>query len=200
MSATNRGQDRRKDDAYYTPAWVTRLLMEHVIDLNVFTEGSCLEPSAGDGAIVSEVSAYCVAAGYRTPPLWFLRELDPEKEAAISHWGEVRIGDWLAMDEPYGFDNCIMNPPYNQAQQFVEKAVDLCADVYALLRLNYLGSVKRNAFLRKSTPDVYVIPNRPSFTGKGTDATEYAWFHWGSNSLGGSLTVLPTLPKADRTK
>lgn len=32
--------------------------------------------------------------------------------------------------------------------------------------------------MRSHTPDIYVLPNRPSFSGKGTDSIEYAWFVW----------------------
>lgn len=31
------------------------------------------------------------------------------------------------------------------------------------------------------TPDVYVMPKRPSFTGSGSDATAYAWMAWQKN-------------------
>lgn len=47
-----------------------------------------------------------------------------------------------------------------------------------LLRLNWLASQKRAFWLRKNTPSVYVLPKRPSFTGKGTDATDYCWAVW----------------------
>lgn len=46
------------------------------------------------------------------------------------------------------------------------------------LRLNFLGSKKRCKWLQADMPDVYVLPNRPDFTGDGGDATEYAWFVW----------------------
>ena len=49
--------------------------------------------------------------------------------------------------------------------------------VVMLLRINFLGSKKRYGFWKKNPPQaMYVLSKRPSFTGKGTDATEYAWF------------------------
>ena len=34
--------------------------------------------------------------------------------------------------------------------------------------------------MTKHPPDLYVLPNRPSFTKNGnTDSIEYAWFVWG---------------------
>lgn len=61
-----------------------------------------------------------------------------------------------------------------------------------LLRLNFLGSQRRAAWLRAWTPDVYVLPRRPSFTGRGTDSCEYAWCVWHEDRRGprGSVEVL----------
>ena len=48
-----------------------------------------------------------------------------------------------------------------------------------LLRLNYLGSITRHDWWKEYSPtSLYVLSKRPSFTGKGTDATDYAWFVW----------------------
>jgi hypothetical protein len=88
----------------------------------------------------------------------------------------------------------ITNPPYNRADAFVERALAERAPhpwttVAMLLRLNWLGGMKRAAFHRRHTADVYVLPRRPSFTGGGTDATEYAWLVWRHHG-GGRWMVL----------
>jgi hypothetical protein len=45
----------------------------------------------------------------------------------------------------------------------------------------------------------FVLPNRPSFTGKGTDATAYAWFCWNNfRPPPGRLYVLDSTPLKDR--
>jgi hypothetical protein len=70
-----------------------------------------------------------------------------------------------------------------------------------LLRLNFLGSSVRAQFMRSHTPDVYVLPNRPSFTGNGTDSIEYTWFVWRHGNAGraeGKLTLLSETPLAER--
>jgi hypothetical protein len=92
----------------------------------------------------------------------------------------------------------ITNPPYNQALEFVETSMRWGRIVVMLLRLNWIASAKRHAFVRDHPPDVYVLPNRPSFTGKGTDATEYAWFVWGMG--GGRIEVLDLTPLDERRK
>ena len=61
----------------------------------------------------------------------------------------------------------------------VELAPAVAGDLVMLLRINFLGSKKRYNFWKKNpAAAIYVLTKRPSFTGKGTDATEYAWFVW----------------------
>ena len=48
-----------------------------------------------------------------------------------------------------------------------------------LLRTAFLESKKRYDFWqRHPVSKLYVLSQRPSFTGKGTDATSYSWFIW----------------------
>jgi hypothetical protein len=48
-----------------------------------------------------------------------------------------------------------------------------------LMRINYLGSIKRHEWWKDRCPTaLYVLSKRPSFTGEGTDATEYCWYVW----------------------
>lgn len=71
------------------------------------------------------------------------------------------------------------NPPYKYAQEFVEHGLKHGEAVGFLLRLSFLESKKRIPFWR-DTPlkHVTVISERPSFTGKGTDASAYGFFIW----------------------
>jgi hypothetical protein len=73
----------------------------------------------------------------------------------------------------------ITNPPFRLAQGFIDACLKHADTVVMLLRLNYLASKARWEFMSARTPDVYVLPNRPSFTGGGTDSIEYGWFIWG---------------------
>jgi hypothetical protein len=77
------------------------------------------------------------------------------------------------------FSVAITNPPFRLAQDFIDACLTCSDTVVMLLRLNYLASKSRWAFMSQHTPDVYVLPSRPSFTGGGTDSIEYAWFVWG---------------------
>jgi hypothetical protein len=101
-----------------------------------------------------------------------------------------------------GFDVVICNPPFSLAREFVETSLPLGDWVLMFLRLNFLGSARRNAFFRRRMPDVYVIPDRPSFTADGkTDSIEYAWFVWPPGSrlrTTGEVRVLRTTSLEER--
>jgi hypothetical protein len=55
--------------------------------------------------------------------------------------------------------------------------------------------------MRSNCPDVYVLPNRPSYEATGrTDSIEYAWMHWKKNIKRDFATVriLAVTPLAER--
>lgn len=174
MSATGRSDVRRADDFYSTPDWCTRAILPHFEPFD-----SVLDPCAGDGAILKVVTPRKIVHGFELNSkrvvecdrdliiCWNIDSLDPELK-------------WCCkLITQLSYDLIITNPPYSLAQQFIEKAIDSNAHQIAmLLRLNYLGSQKRASFWKKHPCDIYVLPKRPSFTGTGTDATEYAWFVW----------------------
>jgi hypothetical protein len=171
--------------------------------------GKWLEPAAGSGALVRGVldNRDCADIGWtlceaRGGELCMngalLSYLISQNFAGETTLDDVQIGDFLTLpsfDEVIGqskrFDVCIGNPPYSLAQEFAERAIGCSRVVAFLLRLNFLGSQKRAAWLRKHTPSVYVLPRRPSFTDDNkTDACEYAWFLWGDDQSGQRVAVL----------
>lgn len=159
MSATGRALTKRHVyDAYSTPTWCTEAICRQLVWPQ---ESGVLEPCAGDGAIVRVL----------------------EKYAEYIVECEIQRGiDFFEFDPDYPrFDFIITNPPFSLAQEFVEKSLTLANCVVMLLRLNFLASSKRKAFWERNEPTaIHVLTKRPSFTGKGTDATDYAWFVWDS--------------------
>jgi len=151
MSKTKNLSERNEYDFYTTPEWCYKSLE---FPFHLFKHAH--EPCRGDGRIVS-----------------FLQDKGMKVTST-----EIREGeDFFNWD---GETELIFtNPPFTFAQEFVEYSLERAKCVVMLLRVNFLGSLKRYDFWKENKPDaMYVLSKRPSFTGKGTDATEYAWFVW----------------------
>lgn len=199
MSATGRGERGGGGHDYFaTPAYCVDWLLR-AVDL---PGGNWLEPSAGDGAIIRAVNAR------RTDVRWSAVELRAEMRPALFEAtggpdGRQMLwyGDFLAWAPEVARVRthavCIGNVPYNQAAAHVGMALQVAPVVAMLLRLNFLGSAKRLNFWRHHPADVYVLSERPSFDGEGTDATEYAWFVWGQCGTHGKVQVLGPPETAD---
>jgi hypothetical protein len=157
--------------------------------------GEWLEPAAGDGAIVRAVQ--------RKDVKWSLCELRQRERPALQRaapHAKIVIGDFMRAARTGAlagkhYSVAITNPPFSMAQEFIDACL-LCSEtVVMLLRLNYLASRRRWQFMSTHTPDVYVLPNRPSFTGGGTDSIEYAWFAWKQRGgIEGRLQILGLRP------
>jgi len=187
VSSTNRGGRRSPADNYATPAWC----VERLLEARTFPPGSWLEPAAGNGAIVTAVN--------RTDVDWRLWEIRSEERARLaeaSPGARVRIGDFIRANQEGELDGqrfavAITNPPFSLAQDFIDACLAHSDTVVMLLRLNYLASKTRFDFMSTNTPDVYVLPTRPSFSGGTTDSVEYAWFVWGrGKKRRGTLRIL----------
>ena len=194
MSSTNRGGKRSPADTYCTPLWCVHRALEAI----PLPDGLWVDPCAGTGNIIQGVLMLRPETKFKA------YELRPEcMEPLVNIGANPIIVDFTSEGlKPVEADVVIMNPPYRVAQEFIEKSLRHADHVVALLRLNYLGSNARNAFMRNDCPDVYVLPNRPSFESNGrTDSIEYAWMHWQRHQKPrkqGKLVVLPTTPKAER--
>ena len=171
MSSTGRSgaETRHPDDFYATPSWVVDVLIDREGELR----GPVLDPSCGDGAIL-------YALEDRGMDRLVGIELDPDRALLAEGTGaEIVCSDFLADPVP-PFGSIVSNPPYSLAEEFVRRSLDVQgppAPCYFLLRLAFLAGQKRaKGDLWDYLAAVYVLPRRPSFTGKGTDSTDYAWF------------------------
>ena len=200
MSATGRGRVREPDDYYTTPSWAVRRLLER---WKPPTFGLLVEPSAGNGAIIQAAAAVGIE-----PWRWWAYEIREEEREKLAALCTPIIGDFL-VDEPHGdlADDAVTavigNPPYSLAWEFIKESSRKFpgAEICFLLRLAFAASEERNAFMRDSTPDVYLLPNRPSFTGEGTDSADYAWFVWQPETrAAGKFVVLDNTPLAERKR
>ena len=100
-------------------------------------------------------------------------------------YGESGI-DFLQQNEKW--DGCILtNPPYSQAQEFVEHALDIILPgnkVYMFLKIQFLeGKKRKRLFDTKQLKTVYVSRDRISCSRNGIkekvhSAVCYCWFVW----------------------
>lgn len=177
-------------DFYETPSWAIRAVFGWLPPL----EGKrILDPGCGTGAILREVGA----AFPESEVLGLEKDRARFEACQASTDLPVVLGDFCHHSEKY--DLIISNPPYSYAIEFVQHALSLAPVVCMLLRLPWLASMRRAEWHRENPAHVCVLPKRPSFTGDGkTDATEYAWFIWGTAERG-TWSILEIDPK-DTTK
>lgn len=151
MSRQKTDSRPNQSDFYPTPMWCYENLD---IDWSQFT--SAHEPCRGDGRIQRWLQQHGVKTTY----------------------SEIREGknffSWNGK-----VDLILTNPPFSLSQEFIDHSIERANTIIMLLRVNFLGSVSRYDWWKENSPTcMYVLSKRPSFTGIGTDATEYAWFVW----------------------
>lgn len=199
MSRALAAADRRALDAYSTPdaladAICARLARASRIPATV------VEPSAGRGPFVR-------AARRAWPKAHVIAvEVDPNMLGALGVSGAhtVVLRGWEAYATQVSGRLrprlIVGNPPYRQAQAHIEAALRVMrpGDTLAfLLRINFLGSSERVPFWKRcGLSEIWPIAPRPSFTGGGSDGTEYAVFIWrhgqkGPARIGEPLTWKP---------
>ena len=173
---------RAKGDFYETPAWCVDAIIPHLpFDTATFV----VDAGAGNGAISAAISSRFKSLevlGVEKNP-----ELVEQARARGLYAAEFVEGDFEKWSPNAAPEIVIMNPPFSRALEFVQRGLHVVKRggiVCALLRLSFLASKSRREFLKKHRPDVYVLTKRPSFTGGGTDATDYAWFQWHVNTTG----------------
>ncbi len=163
-------------DFYETPSWAIRALAPV---LPVKEGDRILDPGCGTGAILRTIGAMYPEneiVGLEKEEGRFLAAQDSTDLPVVQ-------GDFFQHRETC--DVIVSNPPYSHALEFVQHALTLAPVVAMLLRLPWLASIKRAEWHRENPARVCVLPKRPSFTADGkTDATEYAWFIWGTDFPG----------------
>lgn len=190
MSATNRcGTKRETHDFYPTPSWCVYRLVDHLPGLKQ-RNTKILEPCAGDGAIIR-------ALGARREMVTAVELREAARTQLEACAQRVHICDFTKWIPGERFDVAITNPPYSHAMEIIEACWPLADRIVMLLRLNFLGSAERHSWISKHTPDVYVLPNRPSFVHGRTDSCEYAWMVWTPNDQRdrGLISVLGLTPR-----
>ncbi len=216
MSSSNRGGDRHASDAYFTPRWCLRRLLESDFwTTHLRPSGGPLrimDPMAGRGRFleVFQTNAPQVAMPFPHVWRWTQVEIRPEEKDALVRlatnghgWGggDVYIADILKLaptlaTHPH-HDLAITNPAFPVAFEALLALLPICRRVTFLQRRNWLGSEERADFFRTHMPDEQTLPNRPCFTlnaeGKpATDSIEYSFFTFhGAETKGAEIPLRP---------
>ena len=175
MSATGRGTERKPHDFYATPIdCVENFINNYGIDR---IKGNILEPSAGNGNVIQALRQKKVQ-GIITA----LELREEERDSLTQISDKVIIDNFLEWEADKDYDVIIGNPPYTYAREFIEKCFKIANEntvIIMLLRTAFLESKSRYEFWQQHPlSGLYTLSKRPSFTGKGSDATSYSWFIW----------------------
>jgi hypothetical protein len=179
--AANSGRHSLKDrgqDLYETPAEAVHALLR----VENIPRGIIWEPAAGRGAIVSVLRdrGHAVIASDLIDygSLDFVRDFLTETQA------------------PAGTEMILTNPPYKDAQQFVEHALKLCPRVIMLMRLAFFESKRRASILDTGQlccvhvfRDRLPMMHRDGWAGPtASSSMAFAWFCWNASHRGPTVT------------
>ena len=172
-------------DDFPTPPWATRALMEHVLGPR-HTE-HCLEPAAGRGFMSEALKEY----------FGYVQSYD------IFDYGYAPVKSFLETDFSNDYyDWVITNPPFNLAEKFIEKSLDIAEDGIAMLtRTVFIESAGRyNRLFSKNPPNIVAqyVERVPMVRGrvdkKASTATGYAWMIWSKKNYLFDNTKLVWIP------
>ncbi len=166
MSQRNSGYARKERDLYETPDWVTDALIPHI------PRRPCQiwDPACASGKMVRR-----------------LRVHYPVCASDVHETGD----DFLMMDKaPDGTDMISTNPPYEDAQQFIEHALRLmepCRGLVAMLLRCDFDHAKKRAHLFRDCPAFakkLALTKRIAWfleangKPKASPSFNHAWFIW----------------------
>jgi hypothetical protein len=203
--------NREARDFYPTPQWCVDILADYlkykIIEFaSAYQKLTVCDIGAGDGRI-GVTCLRKLPSQIGKPSKDFKKRLicvdlsDAPNDTMKKYWIK---SDFMKLDLRKVLKNAefklyVSNPPFSMSDKIVMKTVehmhhDNGVSIAAfLLRVNWLGSKKRSEFLKGYPPrKLVVLVPRPSFTGKGTDATEYAWFIWSTHALPGLPIIVKT--------
>lgn len=171
--AARRLSGQSGNDDFPTPPWATRALIEHVIGPKRVEGQTCWEPAANRGYMSRALEEY----------FKYVASSD------VVDYGLGNVLNFLDCEDYFGFRGAnwiITNPPFNRAQQFIEKAQTIANDGVAMLvRTSFLEGVMRYQTMYMTNPPDIVAQfaeRVPMVLGKcdpkASTATSYAWLVW----------------------
>lgn len=172
MSQTRK---RVENDFYATPRNATEAIL-NMVEL----KGSILEPAAGQGHI-----SVVLKRKYPYNEIVSTDLVQRNEKFGVPIQGGI---DFLTHDFNRKFDNIITNPPFNMAQEFIERALQLADDkviIFAKIQL-LEGNKRKEMFDNAPLKYVYVFSKRVNPLRNGEELNEngkkwsntmcFAWF------------------------
>lgn len=157
--------------AFFTPDALA-LACAKALRLAGIEPHTILEPGCGGGAFLRAASETWPRAAL----------LGVDILPACKGPGTVRRQDLFDPQLRGQFDLSLGNPPYDDAEAFVRRSIDLVREgghAAFLLRISFLSSQGRVPLYREHPLSYFwPIAGRPSFTGGGSDTSEYGLFAW----------------------
>lgn len=171
---------RRKEphdslDYFPTPPWATRALAVHCIDV----KGARIwEPACGDGHMSRALAEYAQSVvasdvhdyGWGHPVHDFLMPFLPSEAAGM---------DWV-----------VTNPPFQLAERFIHRGLEVAPCVAVLVRSAFAESIQRYEKLFRDNPPKLIaqfVERVPMVKGAvdkdASSATAYCWMVWNRSTL-----------------
>lgn len=186
MSSTNRhnAEKRHIADYYVTPVKdiITFLgALDEEVSLDIWDK-TILDPCAGGDPSHDMSYPKALREYYAIPDDWNgIKTIDIREDSLA----ETKC-NFIETKLDYKPFLIISNPPFNQAMEFIKKALDDVEDggyVAMLLRLNFLETKARKDFFDNYMPTwIFVHHKRMSFTDAGgTDSVAYCHMVWKKN-------------------
>ncbi len=167
----------RGEDFYATPREAVSAFVD--VEGQHLPPGTIWEPACGDGAIVR--------------PLRAIGRTVVASDLIDRGCPDSTVADFFASEPPDDVSAIITNPPFKDAQRFVERALEHAPYVAVLLRLAFLEGYRRKPWFEEFPPArVHVASRRLPMMHRGEwdgprttgSAVCFAWFVWDVRRVG----------------
>lgn len=173
----NRKEPKDGLDYYPTPPWATRALIEH-LGFQKFRGLWALEPAAGGGHMAEVLKEY-----FQHVESYDIHDYGYQYNAIL---------DFLDEGNHLKTDWVITNPPFNLAEEFIQRARKIAqCGVAMLVRTAFIEGKGRYERLFSKNPPSRVIQfvervsmQKGRLVQKGNSATAYCWVVWEFGSVG----------------
>jgi len=179
MLGVNPNTQRQEEDFYATEPSALVLFLEKLKEDGIELKENILEPACGQGHLSKVLESY----GHKVC----------SSDLVDRGYGKGGV-DFLAENYFYNDSDILTNPPFNLAEKFVEKAMNILHignKLLLFLKIQFLEGQKRKELFKKYPPKyVYCYSARQKCARDGefekyTATTQfYAWFVWEKGYVG----------------